>query len=162
MTPITTAAVELVVWPSDSGGGGEAGCDSDYELGEVRRDPPPYFRSDRFSDNLNFFQLIFQRYPRSEKEYQSFSLIYNDRSLDLICKDKYDAEQWFIGLKALISRGHQRKWRTESRSDGIPSEANSPRTYTRRSSPLNSPFGSGDSLQKVSFIRQTSNNFECC
>ncbi|GMP97044.1 hypothetical protein CsSME_00045449 [Camellia sinensis var. sinensis] len=52
MTPITTAAVELVVWPSDSGGGGEAGCDSDYELGEVRRDPPPYFRSDRFSDNL--------------------------------------------------------------------------------------------------------------
>ncbi|XP_028118055.1 uncharacterized protein LOC114315641 isoform X3 [Camellia sinensis] len=117
MTPITTAAVELVVWPSDSGGGGEAGCDSDYELGEVRRDPPPYFRSDRFSDNL-------------------------------ICKDKYDTEQWFIGLKALISRGHQRKWRTESRSDGIPSEANSPRTYTRRSSPLNSPFGSGDSLQK--------------
>ncbi|GMP97111.1 hypothetical protein CsSME_00045489 [Camellia sinensis var. sinensis] len=101
MTPITTAAVELVVWPSDSGGGGEAGCDSDYELGEVRRDPPPYFRSDRFSDNLNFFQLIFRRYPRSE-EYQSFSLIYNDRSLDLICKDKYDAEQWFIGLKALI------------------------------------------------------------
>ncbi|KAJ0945660.1 putative PH-like domain superfamily protein [Helianthus annuus] len=31
---------------------------------------------------------IFQRYPRPEKEYQSFSLIYNDRSLDLICKDK--------------------------------------------------------------------------
>ncbi|KAF5930265.1 hypothetical protein HYC85_031138, partial [Camellia sinensis] len=93
---------------------------------------------------------IFQRYPRPEKEYQSFSLIYNDRSLDLICKDKDEAEQWFIGLKALISRGHQRKWRTESRSEGIPSEANSPRTYTRRSSPLNSPFGSGDSLQKDS------------
>uniref|UniRef100_A0A5B6ZD70 Uncharacterized protein n=1 Tax=Davidia involucrata TaxID=16924 RepID=A0A5B6ZD70_DAVIN len=91
---------------------------------------------------------IFQRYPRPEKEYQSFSLIYNDRSLDLICKDKDEAEVWFSGLKALISRGHQRKWRTESRSDGIPSEANSPRTYTRRSSPLNSPFGSADSLQK--------------
>ncbi|KAI8019312.1 PH, RCC1 and FYVE domains-containing protein 1 [Camellia lanceoleosa] len=88
---------------------------------------------------------IFQRYPRLEKEYQS-SLIYTDRSLDLICKDKDEAEQWFIGLKALISRGHQRKWRTESRSDGIPSEANSTRTYTRRSSPLNSSFGSGDSL----------------
>ncbi|KAF2302394.1 hypothetical protein GH714_036157 [Hevea brasiliensis] len=32
------------------------------------------------------FQLsnaIFQRYPRPEKEYQSFSLMYNDRSLDL-------------------------------------------------------------------------------
>ncbi|KAF7154171.1 hypothetical protein RHSIM_Rhsim01G0194500 [Rhododendron simsii] len=91
---------------------------------------------------------IFQRYPRPEKEYQSFSLIYSDRSLDLICKDKDEAEVWFSGLKSLISRGHQRKWRTESRSDGIPSEANSPRTYTQRSSPLNSPFGSGDSLQK--------------
>ncbi|KAB2606257.1 E3 ubiquitin-protein ligase HERC2-like [Pyrus ussuriensis x Pyrus communis] len=93
---------------------------------------------------------IFQRYPRPEKEYQSFSLIYNDRSLDLICKDKDEAEVWFSGLKALISRSHHRKWRTESRSDGIPSEANSPRTYTRRSSPLNSPFGSNDSLQKDS------------
>ncbi|KAL3529964.1 hypothetical protein ACH5RR_009286 [Cinchona calisaya] len=91
---------------------------------------------------------IFQRYPRPEKEYQSFSLIYNDRSLDLICKDKDEAEVWFSGLKALISRSHQRKWRTESRSDGVSSEANSPRTYTRRSSPLHSPFGSGDSLQK--------------
>ncbi|KAG5517412.1 hypothetical protein RHGRI_037971 [Rhododendron griersonianum] len=91
---------------------------------------------------------IFQRHPRPEKEYQSFSLIYSDRSLDLICKDKDEAEVWFSGLKALISRGHQRKWRTESRSDGIPSEATSPRTYTRRSSPLHSPFGSGDCLQK--------------
>ncbi|XP_027330315.1 PH, RCC1 and FYVE domains-containing protein 1-like isoform X1 [Abrus precatorius] len=93
---------------------------------------------------------IFQRYPRPEKEYQSFSLIYNDRSLDLICKDKDEAEVWFSGLKALISRSHHRKWRTESRSEGIPSEANSPRTYTRRSSPLNSPFGSNESLQKDS------------
>ncbi|GAV62100.1 RCC1 domain-containing protein/FYVE domain-containing protein/BRX domain-containing protein/Mcp5_PH domain-containing protein/BRX_N domain-containing protein [Cephalotus follicularis] len=93
---------------------------------------------------------IFQRYPRPEKEYQSFSLIYNDRSLDLICKDKDEAEVWFSGLKALLSRSHPRKWKTESRSDGIPSEANSPRTYTRRSSPLHSPFGSNDSLQKDS------------
>lgn len=139
---------------------------------------------------LLFFQPIFQRYPRLEKEYQSFSLIYNDRSLDLvrfillisrssynsfystvklesfyycflkfsdlfllqICKDKDEADVWFSGLKALISRSHHRKWRTESRSDGIPSEVNSPRTYTRRSSPLNSPFGSNDSLQKVWFL----------
>ncbi|KAJ6964810.1 hypothetical protein NC652_002899 [Populus alba x Populus x berolinensis] len=91
---------------------------------------------------------IFQRYPRPEKEYQSFSLIYNDRSLDLICKDKDEAEVWFSGLKALISRSNPRKWRTESRSDGILSEVNSPRTYTRRSSPLNSPFSSNDGLQK--------------
>jgi len=31
-----------------------------------------------------FFQPIFQRYPRPAKEYQSFSLIYNERSLDLV------------------------------------------------------------------------------
>ncbi|CAJ2639516.1 unnamed protein product [Trifolium pratense] len=93
---------------------------------------------------------IFQRYPRPAKEYQSFSLIYNDRSLDLICKDKDEAEVWFSGLKALISRSHHRKWRTESRSDGFPSEVNSPRTYTRRSSPLHSPFDSNESLQKDS------------
>ncbi|GKA86611.1 PH, RCC1 and FYVE domains-containing protein 1-like protein isoform X1, partial [Tanacetum coccineum] len=45
------------------------------------------------------------RYPRPEKEYQSFSLKYNDRSLDLICKDKDEAGVWFSGLKAMISRG---------------------------------------------------------
>ncbi|KAL4387895.1 hypothetical protein GQ457_09G025770 [Hibiscus cannabinus] len=91
---------------------------------------------------------IFQRYPRPEKEYQSFSLIYHDRSLDLICKDKDEAEVWFTGLKALISRGHNRKGRPESRSDGISSEATSPKEHTRRSSPLSSPFGSGGSSQK--------------
>ncbi|KAK6233521.1 hypothetical protein QUC31_005927 [Theobroma cacao] len=91
---------------------------------------------------------IFQRYPRPEKEYQSFSLIYNDRSLDLICKDKDEAEVWFTGLKALISRGHHRKGRAESRSDGVSSEATSPRAHTQRSSPLSSPFGSGGSSQK--------------
>lgn len=48
----------LVVRPSVSGdGGGGAGADgsgggrvSDYEPGEVRREPHPYSRSDRFSD----------------------------------------------------------------------------------------------------------------
>ncbi|EEF49567.1 Ran GTPase binding protein, putative [Ricinus communis] len=91
---------------------------------------------------------IFQRYPRPEKEYQSFSLIYDDRSLDLICKDKDEAEVWITGLKALISRNHMRKGRGESRSDGISSEATSPRAHTQRSSPLSSAFGSGDSSQK--------------
>ncbi|XP_018511107.2 LOW QUALITY PROTEIN: PH, RCC1 and FYVE domains-containing protein 1 [Brassica rapa] len=91
---------------------------------------------------------IFQRCPRPEKEYQSFSLIHDERSLDLICKDKDEAQVWFTGLKALISRSHQRRWRTDSRSDETPSEANSPRTYTRRSSPLHSPFSSNDSFLK--------------
>ncbi|KAG6494444.1 hypothetical protein ZIOFF_049470 [Zingiber officinale] len=91
---------------------------------------------------------IFQRYPQPEKECQSFSLIYSDRSLDLICKDKDEADAWFAGLKALMSRSHQQRRRTESRSDGISSGATSPRTYTRRNSPLNSPFGSSDSMAK--------------
>ncbi|XP_042389347.1 PH, RCC1 and FYVE domains-containing protein 1-like [Zingiber officinale] len=90
---------------------------------------------------------IFQRYPRPEKECHSFSLIYDDGSLDLICKDKDEAEVWFAGLKTLISRYPRR--RTETRSNGASSGANSPKTYTCRSSPLSSPFDSGDSIQKL-------------
>ncbi|XP_043811848.1 PH, RCC1 and FYVE domains-containing protein 1 isoform X2 [Manihot esculenta] len=92
---------------------------------------------------------IFQRYPRPEKEYQSFSLLYSDGSLDLICKDKDEAEVWITGLKALISRNRLRRGRADSRSDGISSEATSPRAHTQRSSPLSSAFGSGDGSQKV-------------
>ncbi|KAG6781646.1 hypothetical protein POTOM_014557 [Populus tomentosa] len=91
---------------------------------------------------------IFQRYPRPEKEYQSFSLIYSDRSLDLICKDKEEAEVWFTGLKALISNRQILKKREETRNDGLLSEANSPRAYTIRSSPLSFAFGSDDSSLK--------------
>ncbi|KAK9935169.1 hypothetical protein M0R45_022281 [Rubus argutus] len=82
---------------------------------------------------------IFQRYPRPEKEYQSFSLLYNDRSLDLICKDKDEAEVWFVGLKALISRGSYRNFRSESRCDNSVS-TDSPPARTRRSSPSIAPF----------------------
>ncbi|GAB4861141.1 PH, RCC1 and FYVE domains-containing protein 1 [Ancistrocladus abbreviatus] len=48
---------------------------------------------------------VFRRYLRPEKEYLSFSLVYNNgkRSLDLICKDKVEAEVWIGGLTALIS-----------------------------------------------------------
>ncbi|KAJ0618715.1 putative regulator of chromosome condensation 1/beta-lactamase-inhibitor protein II [Helianthus annuus] len=48
---------------------------------------------------------VFRRYLRPEKDYLSFSLIYNNgkRSLDLICKDKVEAEVWIASLKALIS-----------------------------------------------------------
>ncbi|PHU02670.1 hypothetical protein BC332_27921 [Capsicum chinense] len=58
---------------------------------------------------------IFQRYPRPEKEYQSFSLISNDRSLDLICKDKDEAEVWITGLKAIITRGRSRREKNDAR-----------------------------------------------
>ncbi|KAG4924210.1 hypothetical protein JHK87_049750 [Glycine soja] len=81
----------------------------------------------------------FQRYPRPEKEYQSFSLIYNDRSLDLICKDKDEAEIWFAGLKALVTRGNNRKWRFESRTDDS-LYSDSPKSGTRRSTPSIAPF----------------------
>ncbi|KAE8731548.1 hypothetical protein F3Y22_tig00002799pilonHSYRG00132 [Hibiscus syriacus] len=54
---------------------------------------------------------VFKRYLRPEKEYLSFSLIYNngDRSLDLICKDKAEAEVWLAGLKALIGQSLNRR-----------------------------------------------------
>nr|XP_043639562.1 PH, RCC1 and FYVE domains-containing protein 1-like [Erigeron canadensis] len=47
---------------------------------------------------------VFQRYPQPEKEYQSFSLLYGNRSLDVICKDKGEGEIWFVALQALISK----------------------------------------------------------
>ncbi|KAJ4844795.1 hypothetical protein Tsubulata_034168 [Turnera subulata] len=82
---------------------------------------------------------IFQRYPRPEKEYQSFSLIYGDRSLDLICKDKDETEVWFVGLKALIGRGtYLHKWRIDTRSDCATSD--SVHARARRSSTSITPI----------------------
>ncbi|XP_051148914.1 uncharacterized protein LOC127263755 [Andrographis paniculata] len=45
MTPHQPLLSSLVVRPTDAGGGGGGG---EYEPGEVRRDPPPYSRSDRY------------------------------------------------------------------------------------------------------------------
>ncbi|KAF3445533.1 hypothetical protein FNV43_RR10709 [Rhamnella rubrinervis] len=63
---------------------------------------------------------VFQRYLRPEKDYLSFSLIYNNgkRSLDLICKDKVEAEVWIAGLKALISSGKAGRSKIDGWSDG--------------------------------------------
>ncbi|KAJ1388453.1 Zinc finger, FYVE/PHD-type [Sesbania bispinosa] len=63
---------------------------------------------------------VFQRYLRPEKDYLSFSLIYNHgkRSLDLICKDKVEAEVWIAGLKALISSGQGGRSKIDGWSDG--------------------------------------------
>ncbi|CAN6564269.1 hypothetical protein ACFX13_026849 [Malus domestica] len=46
----------LVVRPStsDGAGGGGGGRGSDYEPGEVRREPPPYTRSDRYPDDPGY------------------------------------------------------------------------------------------------------------
>ncbi|KAL3511138.1 hypothetical protein ACH5RR_030539 [Cinchona calisaya] len=88
----------------------------------------------------------FQRYPRPEKEYQSFSLIYNDRSLDVICKDKDEAEVWFVGLKALIAQGSYRKARNEAKAEI--SSCDTPRSRRTFSSSL--PFDQGDTPQSNS------------
>ncbi|XP_061357758.1 PH, RCC1 and FYVE domains-containing protein 1-like isoform X1 [Gastrolobium bilobum] len=59
---------------------------------------------------------VFRRYLQPEKDYLSFSLLYNngERTLDLICKDKAEAEVWFAGLKTLISTGKLNNRRTRS------------------------------------------------
>ncbi|CAI9753869.1 unnamed protein product [Fraxinus pennsylvanica] len=75
----------------------------------------------------------FQRYPQPEKEYQSFSLIYGKGSLDVqICKDKDEAEIWFVALKALTSQGNFQKWRTGIGIDCTSSDNSS--TLTERNS----------------------------
>ncbi|MCO5581816.1 hypothetical protein L7F22_035705 [Adiantum nelumboides] len=88
---------------------------------------------------------IFHRYPRPEKEYQSFSLMFDNdsSSLDLMCKDREEAEVWFTGLRSLISGGQIRKSKSDS------SDANSPVGHARKSSPLMSSFGSTESLNQV-------------
>ncbi|XVE54814.1 hypothetical protein DITRI_Ditri03aG0112800 [Diplodiscus trichospermus] len=75
---------------------------------------------------------IFQRCPQPDKEHQSFSLIYNNRSLDLICKDRDEAEVWFTALKVLILGGDNRGPKSDPKSDNSSSE--SPCSYTQRSS----------------------------
>ncbi|KAJ0976529.1 hypothetical protein J5N97_012003 [Dioscorea zingiberensis] len=54
------------------------------------------------------------------KDYLSFSLIYDNgkRSLDLICKDKVEAEVWFAGLKALISSSQCGRSKIDGWNDG--------------------------------------------
>ncbi|CAN8239114.1 unnamed protein product [Cochlearia groenlandica] len=75
----------------------------------------------------------FKRYPRPEKEYQSFSLICPDRSLDLICKDKDEAEVWVVGLKALITRVKVSKWKNIKPEI---TSAECPTPHARRVSPF--------------------------
>ncbi|AAF22914.1 putative regulator of chromosome condensation; 48393-44372 [Arabidopsis thaliana] len=76
----------------------------------------------------------FKRYPRPEKEYQSFSLICPDRSLDLICKDKDEAEVWVVGLKSLITRVKVSKWKTTIKPEITSAECPTP--HARRVSPF--------------------------
>ncbi|OAY66174.1 Ultraviolet-B receptor UVR8 [Ananas comosus] len=79
-------------------------------------------------------QVNFLRQRQPEKESQSFSLIYQngERSLDLICKDKEQAESWFLGLTALVSASHHPKPSTELRNNRWASSCvNSPASYIK-------------------------------
>lgn len=94
----------------------------------------------------------FQRNPAPEKEYQSFSLIYgqDEQSLDLICKDKDQAELWFVGLKALINGGQLNTLRVDMKKDGsISSDGSSPIGHMRRKYASGSGVVTGDNLQQV-------------
>ncbi|RRT78733.1 hypothetical protein B296_00026680 [Ensete ventricosum] len=64
-----------------------------------------------------------------------------------ICKDKDEAEVWFVGLKALISHGSHQKLRSESKGDRTSSD--SPSTHIQKISPFTSPFSGSDISHKV-------------
>ncbi|KAK6256113.1 hypothetical protein SCA6_017418 [Theobroma cacao] len=77
----------------------------------------------------------FQRQLQPDREQQSISLIYanGERSLDLICKDKAQADSWFVGLRAVISRCHNCRSTTTLRSRrGAQSCISSPAGFIRR------------------------------
>ncbi|XP_031281795.1 PH, RCC1 and FYVE domains-containing protein 1 [Pistacia vera] len=79
--------------------------------------------------------INFQRQLQPDRELQSFSLIYanGERSLDLICKDKVQADSWFIGLRAVILRCHRSRPCASLRGRrGIQSCVSSPASYIRR------------------------------
>ncbi|XP_022998689.1 PH, RCC1 and FYVE domains-containing protein 1 [Cucurbita maxima] len=77
--------------------------------------------------------LVNQLQPTKKPE--SFSLIYanGERSLDLTCKDKAQADCWILGLKSTISRNyHPRPLASLRDHRGIVSCANSPAGFVRR------------------------------
>ncbi|KAJ4973035.1 hypothetical protein NE237_006209 [Protea cynaroides] len=80
----------------------------------------------------------FQRYPQPEKESQSFSLVYENGecTLDLICKDKEQADSWVLGLLALISRSDHPKSSNLWSCRGAQTCANSPVGYSHRKKDL--------------------------
>ncbi|KAK6920855.1 Regulator of chromosome condensation, RCC1, partial [Dillenia turbinata] len=95
---------------------------------------------------------IFHRYPRPEKEYQSFSLLYSKRSLDVICKDKEEAEIWLVALRALISGDSC--FESESLPESYSSDIIS--NYTGRSSSSIASSYSSDTVDKDLRGTQTS------
>ncbi|XP_039007891.1 PH, RCC1 and FYVE domains-containing protein 1-like [Hibiscus syriacus] len=96
---------------------------------------------------------IFQRSPQPDKEQQSFSLIYNNRSLDLICKNRDEAELWFTALRVLISEGDNRRRKSDSTSDNTSTESQS--SCTQRNSVSIVSRTSSDNIDKDTRDTQT-------
>ncbi|KAA8540950.1 hypothetical protein F0562_024912 [Nyssa sinensis] len=65
-----------------------------------------------------------------------------------ICKDKDEAETWFVALTALISQGNCRKWRNEARSNSLSSDSSS--ALSQRNSSSIVSCSSGDIVYKDS------------
>uniref|UniRef100_A0A0A9ETR3 FYVE-type domain-containing protein n=1 Tax=Arundo donax TaxID=35708 RepID=A0A0A9ETR3_ARUDO len=88
--------------------------------------------------------INFLRQHCPEKESQSLSIIYKngERSLDLICSDRDQAEYWYLGLRALISAPCSPCSSIGSRSSRhINSCTSTPRSYIQRMSRLPTVHG---------------------
>lgn len=89
----------------------------------------------RLSSVVDIIRGQNSRQFQTERESQSFSLIYanGERSLHLICKDKAQADSWFLGLKAIISRTrHCKLFSTVKTHRGAQSCISSPASFMRR------------------------------
>ncbi|CAA7020165.1 unnamed protein product [Microthlaspi erraticum] len=78
----------------------------------------------------------FQKQAQPDRKEQSFSLIYanGEHTLDLICKDKAQADSWFKGLRAVITKHHNIRTSTSLHrsSRGAQSCISSPAGFMRR------------------------------
>ncbi|KAK3017129.1 LOW QUALITY PROTEIN: hypothetical protein RJ639_006131 [Escallonia herrerae] len=93
-----------------------------------------------------------------ERECQSFSLIYGDGdcSLDLICKDKTQADSWYLGLRAVLSKRRiPRLFETSDNRGGAKSCISSPAGYMRRKHILGLP----EETKFTKFFRESPQSF---
>nr|GMC91401.1 PH, RCC1 and FYVE domains-containing protein 1 isoform X1 [Ipomoea batatas]GMC96861.1 PH, RCC1 and FYVE domains-containing protein 1 isoform X1 [Ipomoea batatas]GME14392.1 PH, RCC1 and FYVE domains-containing protein 1 isoform X1 [Ipomoea batatas] len=103
-----------------------------------------------------------QKQLQPERESQCISLVYanGEQYFDLICKDKMQAESWFLGLRAVISRSRQnRLLGTGKHRRGAQSCINSPASYIRRRQILGLPEEMARSNQVRSLARSPDQSF---
>lgn len=90
----------------------------------------------------------FLRQCQPENDSQSFSLVYQngERSLDLICKDRQQAESWLLGLTALVSISYQ------------PRPLTNLKKISETHSCINSPVGHIQRKHQLGFLRDSAKN----